>query len=303
MRPLLTIMLAFVSFAANGQYYWSESFDNPASPYRSKFHIDTTNYHHNIWQIGRPHKTTFDSLSVFSPPNVIVTDTANTYPPDDTSVFIIAHRFNHTPRFSLNFWYKLDIDSLAITKIEISGDSGLNWIDPMKEDTTYMFYWGIKPRLDTSTSTWQNFQLNMERWALAIPGGADTFPHYRTSDTILFRFTFISDTDTSVHRDGWMMDNFSISNAFMEGSVKNVIDESLIDIYPVPSSGVVYYALHGQKPENNELVIYNMLGQQVYKEWNIRSSGYIDLDLPNGNYMLKYSKHGVNTVKKMEICR
>src|ERR1700747_2873685 len=50
---------------------------------------DTISNPLNIWQIGSPHKPVF--ASAYTNPNVIVTDTANHYPVNDTSSFIISH--------------------------------------------------------------------------------------------------------------------------------------------------------------------------------------------------------------------
>jgi len=49
----------------------------------------------SIWQIGSPQKTIF--TSPFSPPNVIVTDTANPYPASDTSCFLISVPLSNYP--------------------------------------------------------------------------------------------------------------------------------------------------------------------------------------------------------------
>ncbi len=52
-------------------------------------YIDTVSNPNNIWQVGIPQKTIF--TDAYSPPNVIVTDTTNPYPVNDTSVFMIPH--------------------------------------------------------------------------------------------------------------------------------------------------------------------------------------------------------------------
>jgi len=303
MRIIITLFLSFFTLGVNAQYYWFESFEAPTDAYRVRFVIDTVNYHHNIWEIGKPHKTVFDTNSAYSPPNVIVTDTANPYPKSDTSVFIVKHYVVFAPGISLNFMYKLDIDSLAIAKVEISGDNGVNWINPITEDTTYMFYWGYtKPRLDTSSLAWMPFQLNMDMWLNAHPGGTDTFPHYRTSDTMLFRFTFISDTDT-VYHDGWMMDNFYVENAIMEGSVNEVLDNGIFAVYPVPSKGNIYYHINEAYSGNNTVSICNMKGEEVYKAQNIASSGFLNLPLPSGNYIVRYSNGKYYSLKRIIIDR
>lgn len=55
--------------------------------------IDTTSSN-NIWQVGQPSKTFFDSA--YSPVNAIVTDTINSYPVNNHSAFdIYIGEFNN----------------------------------------------------------------------------------------------------------------------------------------------------------------------------------------------------------------
>jgi len=300
MRILFTLLLSVCSCTLYAQYFWMENFEAPYDGFRDQFSFDTT-HHNNIWEIGRPHKVVFDSLSAYSLPNVIVTDTLHPYPPNDTSIFFVTQSYSFGVSFGLNFEYRLNIDSGAIAKMELSGDNGLNWINPITEDTTYMFYWGFsKPSFDTSTPSWQSFQLDMGIWANSYPGSPDHFPHYRTSDTILFRFTFISDSDTTT-KDGWMMDNFFVQNAIMEGSVKLINNNDLINIYPVPSSGPVY--IHAREASKATIVIYDMKGQVVYSDVSSTSSSMLNLNLPNGCYTLKYSTDNSYAIKRLVIIR
>lgn len=303
MRIFLTLLLSFLSVSAQAQYYWSENFEAPNDLYRNHFIIDTVNYHHNAWQVGRPHKAVFDSASAFSAPNVIVTDTLNPCSPNDTSVFTIEHYLTYATINSLNFKYKLDIDSGSIAKVEVSGDRGANWINPITEDTTYMFYWGFtKPRLDTSVNTWKDFQLNISTWANAYTGSGYTFPHYRTSDTILFRFTYISDSDTT-HHDGWMMDNFYAENPALVGIGNQNSSNDIVSIYPLPCKGNLCYQVYELPSANTGIAIYDMKGQEVYNKSNIPLSGMLNLQLPDGVYMLKASSENGKTYKKLVILR
>ena len=302
MKKLLTLLLLFISCSLHAQFYWAESFEAPYDMNRGQFFIDTVDYHHNIWQIGGPHKHVFNSA--YSAPNVIITDTLHPYPPSDTSVFIVSQRYAFSMvMFSMNFMYKLDIDSGVVAKMELSGDSGRNWINPITEDTAYQFYWGFyKPRLDTSELTWQSYQLNMNVWANAYPGGPDTFPHYRTSDTILFRFTFISLPDTT-GKDGWVMDNFYIENAIMEGAVHQVLNNDMVSIYPVPSAGNIYIQSTDPNPEKATVSVYDVRGHEMYRSENVYAPVYLNLPLANGSYVLKYSTPESYAIKRLEILR
>jgi len=82
-----TISLAVASNILAQQSYENINFDN-TNNIKSVF-IDSVNFRHNVWQIGKPQKSIFKSA--YSIPNAIVTDTINPYPINDTSSFIITH--------------------------------------------------------------------------------------------------------------------------------------------------------------------------------------------------------------------
>ncbi|HEY9177831.1 MAG TPA: hypothetical protein VIN07_09080, partial [Flavipsychrobacter sp.] len=175
MRVYLFSILILISSPGFSQYSSRQNFDFDVNQHIPFFIIDTISNPINIWQIGKPQKTTFISARSLS--NAIVTDTVNTYRPNDTSTFYIkCHKNHYVPfdpneTFEAHFWYKMDIAGKAFGKLEVSGDSGFSWVNVLEEDTTYKFYWGTgKPRLDTTTSGWQRFSLQMSIWADAKPG-------------------------------------------------------------------------------------------------------------------------------------
>ncbi len=300
MKKLFTLLIVLFAYnAANAQYYWSEQFEYPNDGYRSRFVMDTT-HANNRWQIGHPNKVVFDSASCYSMPNVIVTDTVNYFPPNDTSVFTMYHVYTHYPMMQVMFYYKLDIDTNMKAVMEISGDNGANWINPITEDTTYMFYWSSKPSLDTSTASWQAFELGLYPWASAIAGGSYTFPHYRTSDTLLFRFTLISGSDTT-HRDGWMMDDFMIVNAPMEGLVHSVDLDLNLNCYPVPAAYRLFIA--NKKPLTNKafITVTDVYGREIYNMETNDMLATLNFSLPDGVYCLKYRTGGNVSMKMFTI--
>ena len=83
MKRILFIILLLQTLIIRAQSPLYITFDNAV--YKEAIEIDTVHYHHNIWQVGAPHKSVFTSAQ--SLPNAIVTDTANPVPPNDTSVF------------------------------------------------------------------------------------------------------------------------------------------------------------------------------------------------------------------------
>ena len=149
MRRLLVLLLCLITFAAKSQWAAlggdSITFDPTDPYYHSLIVIDTTHYHHNIWQIGRPAKTVFTSAR--SAPNAIVTDTLNPYPVNDTSVFIakIPARRGGFPIRDIGFYYQLNIDTNAIVKVELSEDSGARWMNVVDTLPSYYDGWYTAP--------------------------------------------------------------------------------------------------------------------------------------------------------------
>lgn len=302
MKTLFTFLCLLISIAAFAQsdVYWQADFEYPVfNMHKSRFVFDTS-HHHNSWQIGKPQKAVFDSA--YKTTNAIVTDTVNPYPVNDTSVFIVKHdKSNYGVNvFSIRFYYKLDIDAGEIAKIEVSGDSGLTWVDVMKDDTTYGFSWPLgKPRLDTSTHEWKEFHLGMLTWAnnlyMSVP---QTYPSEVTADTFLYRFTFISD-GVQTNKDGWMMDHF-IFEDWPEG-IKDLQNNGLITVYPNPSGGDVRIEHTLKAGQKARIFVYNTQGQVVYSTSSLPADGQLHLSLPDGMYYLKYITDDAYAVKRLTI--
>ncbi len=300
MRFLFTLLFSVSFFPAIAQIDWDEYFESPYDNHRNIFVIDTQTYHNNIWQIGKPHKSGFDSA--YSYPNAIVTDSIHPYPVNDTSVFIVKYQKWKLPPYTvlrLHFRYKLDIDSGEIAKVEVSGDSGLHWVNVIKDDTAYDFTWQFgKPRLDTSTGGWKSFDLVMDKWPTKYPGSGKTFPSYCGADTFIYRFTFISDGNQT-NKNGWMMDNFWFED-WTEG-IEKIKNNNLISIYPNPSNGNIYLKQNSSNYTKSEISITNLQGVEVYKTDKLPSNGYLHLSLPDGVYMLKYLLGDEYAIKRIVI--
>jgi hypothetical protein len=236
--------------------------------------IDTSN-HQNIWQIGSPHKARFDSA--YSAPFAIVTDTANSYPVNDTSVFIIKAPEWHTSPFyywlsGFSFHYKLDIDSGEIAKVEVSGDS-LIW--KTVTDTSF-----TKP--DTS---WRKFE-------------HEPFQYGWGYDTLLIRFTFISDS-IQTNKDGWIIDNF-IFGYFYTG-INDISTHNLFRIFPNPSNGNLKIETNSNK--DLQVAIHNLNGICVYACERLPTNGQLQLNLPDGIYFVRCFNDEKSDVQKLLIRR
>ncbi|MBA3683111.1 MAG: hypothetical protein H0W73_18400 [Bacteroidetes bacterium] len=87
MKTIIFILFTFVSLTIRCQTY-NQFFDgfntNPSNSIIVGIQTSST----NIWQIGAPQKTMFNSASTL--PKVIITDTINTYPINNVSTFTFA---------------------------------------------------------------------------------------------------------------------------------------------------------------------------------------------------------------------
>src|SRR5690606_18356962 len=141
-RIILTLyLLLLLPFTSEAQWWYEKTqyFDGAdTGNVELKILIDTTRP--NSWQIGRPQKQIFDSAATY--PNVIVTDTINFYPVNDTSQFVVGRggMFMTHDIFAFRWLQKLDLDSLDAAIVEFSADSGITWHNAFTDPLAYNFY-------------------------------------------------------------------------------------------------------------------------------------------------------------------
>lgn len=277
--------------------WWGIDFDYPMN--LDRIVRDTVSNPNCIWQVGQPNKTVF--TAAHSVPNAILTDTLNPIPANDTSIFYLKHV--RTPLipyhyFALHFWYQMEGDSTDFGTIEISPDTGHSWINLLNQDTTYQMIWFTpKPTLAGSTNGWQSFDLDMQVWA-SYPGfGGGPFPILITADTILFRFTYITDSSSAPH-DGWMIDDFYLED-WIEG-IHEIHNDNLISIFPNPTSDEL--RIHRIKVNDAEKVqVLNYTGQVLYNNSNFIGETIDTRQMANGIYLLKYSDTKYFSIKRFVV--
>ncbi len=290
MKKLITIltvlMLTNTTFA---QWDYFIDFDSPDSQ-NNHIIIDTVSNPNNIWQIGVPSKTVFDSA--YSLTHAIVTDTLNTYPVNDTSSFILKHIrpgfLGGNESLQLNFWFKFNSDSLTdFGMVEASIDNGITWINLLTEDTTYYLQWlEPKPVLTGNSNSWQHFALELSMLTYELG----------YSDTLLYKFTFISD-NIQTNKDGWMIDDFQLNDWWL--GIDEFENSDKINIYPNPSNGNITIESSSINLRDLRIEIYNEIGILVLnKELN---SNNLRLDLPNGMYFIKLFDDKKIYLKKLMI--
>jgi hypothetical protein len=254
MKKLISILI-FMSFIliCHSQVDWGYiTFDD--TTWNNYIFIDTVNYPNNIWQVGKPDKNNFNQA--YSIPNAIVTDTINSYPVNDTSVFYIRYVTPDSAPGSwfqtfLSFRYKIDTDDNSdYGKIEFSPDNGITWIDYLT-DTIYTDCYGYGDYLFTGIhEEWQNYSLY-------------NWPDYfcfdiNPGDTIWYKFIFISDA-VQTDKEGWIIDNIELFD-FYEGIPE--IGFNQLEIYPNPATSFITITTPQGEPIE-EAIIYNHLGQKA----------------------------------------
>lgn len=300
---LLLISLTFIAATTLGQDCYDIElylqFDDTFEP--SCVYIDTLSNPNNIWQIGTPQKANF--TSAYSSPNAIVTDLVDPYPTNDTSVFIIqliasGVGFGVYNSAILAGEYFVNSDSLTdYGKIEFSPDNGITWTDLLNDtilmDSINNFYWSWgdpRPILTGNSNGWQYFATNLATY------GNFFDVHY--GDTILYRFTFISDSIQS-DKDGLMFDNFYFWD-FGEG-IESPQNNNLISIYPNPSSDKLVVLQKSQPADKSAIQILNCSGQVIYSDQHFTGAPVDTKLLSNGIYFLKYSDSKSFAIKKFVV--
>ncbi len=286
----LTAVLLLCLMRYSSAQFFTQYFDGADTNAYNAILIDIDPDSSNVWQIGTPQKTIFDSAA--TQPNAIVTDTINFYPTNDTSRFIakVLMNFPNWGIFALQWKQKLDMDTAFDGGIiEYSTDTGNTWVNVFNNPYVYNFY-GFQPEnADTLTggefafsgtdSTWRDIWLCFDlSW----------IQQFQWGDTLLFRFTLLSDSLNN-NKEGWMIDNI-ISHITIIHTVNEVEQENYLNVYPNPASNIVH--IQAQKIMDYHIIetmeLVDPLGRVVDKWANIPTKFWFDTNKYNdGMYFLK----------------
>lgn len=259
-KTLLFLFLLQLS-AVNAQSYYQD-FDGFYTNPGYSLIMGITSGTANIWQIGAPQKTLFNAPA--SQPRVIITDSSNTYPVNNTSTFtfVALNLLNSPFPYALQWKQKLDMDQGKDGGIvEFSINSGNTWQNAHNNPNVYQFYGfqpGNKDTLNTNDYCFSGTD-NVWRdiWLCLAPTIANQ------NDSILFRFTFKSDS-VNTNKEGWMLDNFIAHTTIMH-PVKEISQIDNIVVYPNITNGIVNVEMKkraaGDMIQNIEL--YNGEGKRL----------------------------------------
>ncbi len=280
---VLFLPLPVISLAQNhSPDFWGDyvyGFED--TTYRDRLSIDTVHYPHNIWQIGAPQKNRINEA--YSIPNVIITDTRNAYPPNNTSVFEIVHQaqegFGGGEVAVFSGFYHVDTDSLSDYGImEFSPDNGTTWIN-LLTDTLYhnYYHWFTgKPVLTGSSDGWKFFgiQLAGMHQVFAIDSG----------DLVRFRVSFISD-ELQENRDGLAFDDLHFQDHCL--GINNEKESFSIRIFPNPCQDVLHISLEDPYKFPLTLNLLDIHGKIVKKKTLLHDTAPINLqDISPGVYLV-----------------
>lgn len=273
MKPFfLSFLVAIISYGISAQNYYEISFEGTGL-YESDSRHELVVEPNGLWQVGSPDKTVF--TEAYTLPNAIVTDTANSYPTNANSSFLIKHvadlGFEMPNHVMFTGVYRVDSDSLTdYGMIEFSPDNGVTWVDLVDQGQyDAMIHWGNMgiesqvPVLTGNSNGWKNFAVYFPQLG--------SFFSIAVDDTVLFKFSFISDAIDN-NRDGLMFDSLRIEDT----PPLNVNEQDLeagLTIYPNPASSIL--TLDYSNVDNGEVTIeiYNHLGVKVAElnqneQWN-----------------------------------
>lgn len=289
-KLLFSISLTLIAAASFGQANWNLDFETPT--YLSRVLIDTTSNPNNIWQIGPPNKTVF--TSAHSSPNVIVTDTLNSYPINDTSSFTIIHIVPSygwpASESSILGWYNVNSDTLTdYGYIEFSTDLGNTWfsLDNIMNHGCCFSSAEVLPTFTGNSNGWQFFYYCL----------CSSNPLVAPGDTVLYRFTFISDS-IQTNKDGLMFDDLTFVD-LIEGIDENQ-NSNLVSFYPNPFTDNLTITLNKKEPV--ELTLYDITARKLLQQKFTTTTTITTAYLASGIYIYEVrSDRGV--VKKGKVVK
>lgn len=315
MNKILTVILFFFSSSLFSQIELGYqglipihiiSFEDPSK----EVVIDTTNQQNN-WVIGSTNKTFFGQAN--SLPNAIMTDSVNSYSPNNHSYFDLGFRAWDNSGFPFNMYiqfdHKYETDSLIDGGfITVSYDTGQTWVNVINDSSCVSCYswpfinsenlytfndslkngnFGFSGTSDWKTTTFQ--------WIWMLPVAKEIY-----SDTMIVRFNFISDS-IQTNKDGWIIDNINVGFVDLGSSIQEINNQLKVELYPNLTNQYFNY-----KMEDNDklesLFITDVKGQIIYSEKNPNKENRIDVSkYPSGIYFVKFSTKGKQVVKKLII--
>jgi hypothetical protein len=227
---LFSILTIANTYGQNPIYSIAYTHPQPVSNFEDRdtanyFYIDSTQTS-NLWQIGTPSKTIFNSA--YSLPLALLTDTSNTYSNGNISSFEFVIRTDDDTYIS--FLHRLNTDSLADGGVvEVSTDGGSAWTNIINASQFTLTNFYSSSDTISSNSNKPGFSGNS--------GWVNSTIHGYALNFVRFRFTFTSD-NTNTFKDGWMIDSFDFT--CLGTGTQEVGINSPIQIFPNPTTNFIF---------------------------------------------------------------
>ncbi len=302
----LILSIAFVAICSvsGAQYDYYQNFDGAdtiGNPNYSVIIIEKDT--NSLWQIGVPNKNYFNSANTV--PNVIITDTVNPYPINDTSSFVFGlsnNLFIYSGVIAVQWVQKIDIEKgKDVGLVEYSIDTGQTWVNSFNNPYVYNFYGYNATDVDTVNNEVGFSGLNMN-WSdvwLCFSGS-----YFSTvTDSLLIRFTFKSDSIMD-YKEGWMIDNFYVHPTWFH-TVSELEQDEYALLFPNPTNdGKINIQI--QKNKDYQIIeyikVFDVEGKLV-KSYDLSPTKFqIDLsDLDNGTYIIEIKTNKKKVSKKIVL--
>jgi hypothetical protein len=180
----------------------------------------------NVWQIGIPSKTIFNSP--ITTPLALMTDTINNYPNDNLSSFYFTvYTDDYT---NIAFWHRMQTDSLSDGGVvEVSMDGGTTWINILSSSFAVSNYYTVGSSI-ASNGGRDGFTGVFDWTYSALTGYA--------LNNVKFRFTFSSD-GTNTNKEGWMIDELEVS--CIGTGIVSFGNDNGINVFPNPAKNNIQF--------------------------------------------------------------
>ncbi|MBA3682652.1 MAG: T9SS type A sorting domain-containing protein [Bacteroidetes bacterium] len=249
---ILVILACGKAFGQDTIYSIAGNFPQPVSYFEDRdvadyFYINPLQAN-NIWQIGKPSKTIFNSA--YSPSLALMTDTLNNYPNGNISSFeFVIKTDDHT---EISFWHKCNSDTLADGGVvEVSTNGGLSWTNIVSNPQFNLVNFYQASSTISSNGNKAGFTGNFG-WKYSIIKGYSL-------NFVRFRFTFTSN-NTNTNKEGWMLDNF-IFTCYLTG-INETDPNSPFQIFPNPTSNLISIRSNNSV-RLNTILVKDILGKTI----------------------------------------
>lgn len=297
-----TLLAFFSGFAAiaNAQYY-TQYFDGADTIVSQSIFVNLDTTISGIWQIGPPQKIIFESASTV--PNVLITDTVNTYPDslNSSAWFMLPENMLYAGAIAIQWNQKLDLDTnMDGGLIEFSSDSGITWENAFYNSNVYNFYgWDIPnegalpagdPCFTGTDSTWKNIWLCF------------SYDYLQTINSLSIRFRIVSDS-VETNQEGWMIDNLMVQETWFH-PVAEQSKPSNFKVYPTITERSITIKQTNSSPDFlvKQISILSLNGQFIRFIQLPSGQEEIDLsDLAPGRYLIMIESSGTKELHEIVI--